>query len=468
MKNYYLAVDIGASSGRHILGCVQNGKIITEEIYRFKNGVKQENGTLVWDTDYLTREVIAGIAKCKEIGKLPKTVAIDTWGVDYVLLDENGKELLPAVSYRDSRTNDVISEVSSLITPKELYQKTGIQKQNFNTIYQLFCDKKAGKLEKAKHFLMMPDYLSYKLTGVMKNEYTNATTTNLVNAETRTWDFEILAKLGFSKEIFCELSAPQMVIGNFTDEIAQKVGFQAQVIYCPSHDTASAVAACPGGENTVYISSGTWSLMGVENDSPNCSEESRLHNFTNEGGYGGKYRYLKNIMGLWMMQSVKKELLENCGEDWSFDDLCRMAKLDSIESVVDCNNTRFLSPPNMMAEIQNHCAQNNQQVPKTAPQFASVIYRSLAFCYAKTKAEIEEITGKQFKSVHIVGGGAKDGYLNDLTAKACGCTVYAGPTEATAIGNLLSQMRADGVFPNIKSARACVFQSFGCQEYKAR
>lgn len=463
-----MAVDIGASSGRHILGCLKNGKIITEEIYRFKNGVKQENGTLVWDTDYLTREVIAGIAKCKEIGKLPKTVAIDTWGVDYVLLDENGKELLPAVSYRDSRTNKVVSEVASLITPKELYQKTGIQKQTFNTIYQLFCDKKAGKLEKAKHFLMMPDYLSYKLTGVMKNEYTNATTTNLVNADTKTWDFDILAKLGFPKEIFYELSAPKTVIGNFTDEIKKQVGFDAKVIYCPSHDTASAVAACPGGENTVYISSGTWSLMGVENDGPNCSEESHLHNFTNEGGYGGKYRYLKNIMGLWMMQSVKKELLENCGEDWSFDDLCRMAKLDSITSMVDCNNPRFLAPQNMMAEIQNYCAQENQQAPKTAPQFASVIYRSLAFCYAKTKAEIEDITGKQFDSVHIVGGGAKDNYLNDLTAKACGCTVYAGPTEATAIGNLLSQMLADGVFPNIKAARACVFQSFGCQEYKVR
>ncbi|MGN0515572.1 FGGY family carbohydrate kinase, partial [Eubacterium sp.] len=260
---YHLAIDIGASSGRHILGYIDNGKLKLEEIYRFENYIKNENGTLVWDIKHLVSSVISGIAKCREIGKIPKTVAIDTWGVDYVLLDKDKREIMPAVSYRDGRTN----AVTDIISQKELYFRTGIQKQSFNTIYQLYCDKQSGKLDSAEYFLMIPDYLSFKLTGVIKNEYTNATTTNLVNAKTKTWDTEILDKLGI-KNIFCDLSLPKMVIGNFTDEIKNQVGFDSTVIYCPSHDTASAVCACPIGDNSVYISSGTWSLIGTENADP--------------------------------------------------------------------------------------------------------------------------------------------------------------------------------------------------------
>ena len=247
MNTYYLAIDIGASSGRHILGHIENGKLCLEEIYRFDNNIKNENGTLVWDIASLFSQVKAGIGKCREIGKLPKTIAIDTWGVDYVLLDEYNKEVLPAVSYRDGRTQESSKAVNNIISQAELYKITGIQKQSFNTIYQLYADKQSGKLQRAKHFLMMPEYLSFKLTGEIRNEYTNATTTNLVNAESKQWDKEILDTLGLPSDIFCELSHPGTVVGNFTDEVKAELGFDSTVILCPSHDTASAVAACPVG-----------------------------------------------------------------------------------------------------------------------------------------------------------------------------------------------------------------------------
>ena len=262
---YYLGIDIGASSGRHILGHLQNGKLELEEVYRFENGMQEENGVLVWDIHNLVTQVKAGIARCKEIGKIPQTVAIDTWGVDYVLLDAEKNELLPAVAYRDSRTEEGAQAVARILPQAELYARTGIQKQNYNTIYQLYCDKCSGKLDKAAHFLMMPDYLSFKLTGVLKNEYTNATTTNLVNAETKEWDTEILDKLGIPTHLFLPLSLPATAVGEFTPAIQQEVGYNATVLLCPSHDTASAVAACPIDDESVYISSGTWSLIGTEN-----------------------------------------------------------------------------------------------------------------------------------------------------------------------------------------------------------
>lgn len=298
MNTYYLAIDIGASSGRHILGYVEDGKLHLEEIYRFENNIKNENGTLVWDVDSLFREVKAGIAQCKKTGKLPKTIAIDTWGVDYVLLDENKMEILPAVSYRDSRTAEAVKEVNETISQAELYSRTGIQKQSFNTIYQLYCDKKSGKLNNAKHFLMMPEYLSFRLTGEIRNEYTEATTSNLVNAESKQWDKYILDALGIPYEIFCPLSLPGTVVGGFTKQVKDEVGFDSKVILCPSHDTASAVAACPIDDESVYISSGTWSLIGTENTYPVLSEKAQRANFANEGGIEYRFRFLKNIMGM--------------------------------------------------------------------------------------------------------------------------------------------------------------------------
>ena len=347
---YHLAIDIGASSGRHILGYIDNGRLKLEEIHRFENYITNQNGTLVWDIEHLVSEVKKGIAKCKEIGKIPCTVAIDTWGVDYVLLDESKQEILPAVSYRDSRTNRVINKVESIISAEELYLKTGIQKQNFNTIYQLYVDYLSGKLDNAKYFLMIPAYLSYKLTGVIKNEYTNATTTGMVNAESKTWDNDIIEDLGLPKHLFGTLDTPCTVIGNFTKEMQDYAGFDSTVIFAPSHDTASAVCACPIDDNSVYISSGTWSLIGVESLNPIVNEKSMAANFANEGGIDYRFRFLKNYMGMWLFQNVKK----NLNNEFSYDDMMRLAMQSKRFEMIDTNAPDFLAPENMINAIRSY------------------------------------------------------------------------------------------------------------------
>ncbi len=429
---YYLAIDIGASSGRHILGSVVDGKLELEEIYRFENGLKKENGTLVWDIESLFSEVKAGIAKCKEIGKIPATVAIDTWGVDYVLLDKNLNEILPAVSYRDSRTEQSSKAVLGIIPQAELYAKTGIQQQNYNTIYQLYADKLSGKLDKAAHFLMMPEYLSFRLTGEIKREYTNASTTNLVNANTKTWDMEIIQKLGLPTEIFEPLSMPGTTVGALKAEIADEIGFNTEVVFCPSHDTASAVAACPIDNESVYISSGTWSLIGAENDYPVLSDEALAANFTNEGGIEYKFRFLKNIMGMWLFQNIRK----NIDKSLTYDEMMHLAEQSTFSELVDPNDQRFLAPDNMIEAVRE--ALLKPELP-LGDVLASV-YNSLAHSYDRAVKEIEKISGKQIKSINIVGGGSRDMYLNKLTSKVTGKKVYIGLMEATATGNLMSQI----------------------------
>jgi len=429
---YSLAIDIGASSGRHILGSIENEKLKLEEIYRFENNIKNLDGTLVWDIESLFNEVKAGIKKCKEIGKIPATIAIDTWGVDYVLLDENKQEIMPVVSYRDSRTEQGALAVSKILPQNVLYSKTGIQKQNYNTIYQLYCDKQSGKLDNAAHFLMIPEYLSFKLTGVIKNEYTNATTTNLVNAVTKTWDNEILNMLGIPQKIFKELSLPCSEVGNLSDEIKSEIGFDAKVIFCPSHDTASAVAACPVDDSSVYISSGTWSLIGTENLQPALSEAALNANFTNEGGIEYRFRFLKNIMGMWLFQSIRR----NLDKKYSYDEMMNMAIESDFKERIDPTDGVFLAPDNMIEAVRNYLGK--PELP--LGDVLSSVYHSLAFSYDKAIKEIEEISGKEIKSIHIVGGGSKDAYLNRLTAEYTGKKVYIGLMEATATGNLISQM----------------------------
>ena len=295
---YCLAIDIGASSGRHILGYTEDGRLKLKEIYRFENYINDIDGALCWDIDHLFKEVKEGLRECKNQGFTPDTVAIDTWGVDYVLLDGDKKEILPAYSYRDSRTVGVPEEIDAIIPREELYALTGIQATNYNSIYQLYCDKKSGRLDKAEHFLMMPEYLSFKLTGEMKNEYTLTTTGGLVNAETKERDEALMDKLGIKKEIFLPLSLPGTRVGNFTDEVKDYVGFDSTVILCASHDTASAVAACDVGDNGFYISSGTWSLIGTENTESVTDIRAMEGGFTNEGGVNYRFRFLKNIMGM--------------------------------------------------------------------------------------------------------------------------------------------------------------------------
>jgi rhamnulokinase len=452
---YYLAIDIGASSGRHILGYIDNGRLKLEEIHRFENYITNQNGTLVWDIEHLVSEVKKGIAKCKEIGKIPCTVAIDTWGVDYVLLDESKQEILPAVSYRDSRTNRVINKVESIISAEELYLKTGIQKQNFNTIYQLYADKLSGRLEDAKHFLMIPAYLSYKLTGIIKNEYTNATTTGMVNADTKQWDYEIIDKLSLPKHLFGTLDTPCTVIGNFTKEMQDYAGFDSTVIFAPSHDTASAVCACPIDDNSVYISSGTWSLIGVESLNPIVNEKSMAANFANEGGIDYRFRFLKNYMGMWLFQNVKK----NLNNEFSYDDMMRLAMQSKRFEMIDTNAPDFLAPENMINAIRSYL--KNESIPIEV--VINSVYHSLAQSYKNAIDEIEKLAGKTIDNIFIVGGGSKDTYLNELTAQYTGKKVVTGLSEATATGNLLSQIMYDKKI-SLAQARDIVKISFDIKE----
>ena len=451
--NYYLAIDIGASSGRHILGYIDNGRLKLEEIHRFENYITNQNSTLVWDIEHLVNEVKEGIAKCKEIGKIPCTVAIDTWGVDYVLLDEDKQEIMPVVSYRDSRTNAVVDEVESLIFPAQLYAKTGIQKQNFNTIYQLYADKKSGRLQNAKYFLMMPEYLSFKLTGVYKNEYTNATTTGLVNAKTKTWDNDILSALDLPSELFGVLNTPSSLVGDLSADIQKAVGFNCAVLFAPSHDTASAVCACPMQDDDLYISSGTWSLIGTEITQPILSDNARKLNFTNEGGIDYRFRFLKNYMGMWLFQNIRR----NLNKSMTYDEMMTLAMNCGEYKYFDVNDRTLVAPDNMINAIGKQiCSDDLGLILNSA-------YHSLAKSYSEAVSEIEAVTGKRFNAIHIVGGGCQDKYLNALTRDYTGKSVTAGPIEATATGNIVSQIMHDKKI-SLAAARDLIKNSFDIKE----
>ncbi len=465
MSNYFLAIDIGASSGRHILGTVENNKIVLEEIYRFWNGMDNIDGSLCWDVDRLFGEILTGMKKCKEIGKIPVSVGIDTWGVDFVLLDKEEKIVGKAVGYRDHRTTGMDQEVYKLISEEDLYARTGIQKAIYNTIYQLMAVKKQHPehLEQAEALLMIPDYFHYKLCGKKVQEYSEATTSQLLNPYTKDWDDELIELLGFPRKIFQKIQMPGTAIGSLTEAVRKEVGYDCQVVLPPTHDTASAVMAIPSNEeNTCYISSGTWSLMGVERNEPDCSKKSKEANFTNEGGYNGKITYLANIMGLWMIQSVRNQL----APDMSYGELCAQASREKISTIVDCQDDSFLSPDDMVEAIKSYCRKTNQQVPETLPELASVIYNSLAKCYGEKLEEIQKLTGVKYDRINIIGGGSNAVYLNQLTAKYTGTAVHAGPGEATAIGNILAQMLQAGVFTSLQEARRSVADSFAVEIYE--
>ena len=465
MSQYYLAVDIGASSGRHMLARIQDGKIELEEIYRFENGMKRVEGKLLWDTEYLFNEIINGMKKCKELNKIPVSMSIDTWAVDYVLLDENDHVLGDSYGYRDHRTDGMDEVVNKVIDEKELYAKTGIQKQIFNTIYQLTAVKENTPelFEKAKTFIMLPDYFQFLLTGNKMCEYTNASTTQLVSPETYQWDKELIESLGLPKDIFLPISMPGTLVGSLKEDIKKEVGFDLDVVLCGSHDTASAVMAVPESTGeSVYISSGTWSLMGIESKKAIINDEARLANFTNEGGYDHRFRFLKNIMGLWMIQSIRHEY----NDAYSFAQLCELAQENKdFPSRVDVNDDKFLSPDNMTQAVQDYCKETGQRVPETIGELAEVVYQSLAICYKKAIHNLEEIAGKTYNSIHIIGGGSNAVYLNQLTASATGKKIYAGPSEASALGNMLAQMIRNEEFTSLQNARICVFDSFDIKKY---
>ena len=481
MGQYYLAIDIGASSGRHILDHVQDGRMVLEEIHRFDNRQIRKNGHDCWDLDNLWQGILDGLKACKALGRIPATVGIDTWAVDFVLLDKGGQRLGEAVAYRDSRTEGMDRVVDALIPPAELYARTGIQKQPFNTIYQLAALKRENpeQLEAAHSLLMIPDYFHYLLTGVQKQEYTNATSTNLVNAAQKTWDRQLLDTLGLPRRLFGPLSMPGTVVGPLKPEIAEAVGFQTAVVLPATHDTGSAFLAVPARDDrAVYLSSGTWSLLGVENEEPITTEESRAQNFTNEGGAWYRFRYLKNIMGLWMIQSIRRELngvdyvtgkeraswtldVQAGERQWGFPDLIAAAEnAADFTAVVDANDEAFLAPDSMIAAVQKACEASGQPVPDTVGRLMQCVYRSLTLCYKNAVGDLSRLTGKTYTSINIVGGGCQDNYLNRMTAAVTGLPVFAGPVEGTAIGNLVIQMIRGGDFADLAAARASIKESF--------
>lgn len=423
--NYYLAIDIGASSGRHIVGWQVDGELKTEEVYRFPNGVTEEDGHLTWDIERLEKEVRAGIdaalAKYQDITSL----SIDTWGVDYVLL-KGDEPVLPCYAYRDIRTESAIPKVHEIIPFEELYARTGIQFQTFNTIYQMYADKLAGRLDSVTGYLMMPEYLMWRLCGGRAHEYTEASTMGLLNAATGKFDLDIIRRLGLPEEIFGELSQPGTVLGEYKG---------IKVVLCPTHDTASAVEGIPMDGDELFLSSGTWSLLGAKLPKAVTSPESMKANFSNEGGVG-YIRYLKNIMGMWMVNNLRDELCP--GEDFAA--IVSGAEQSSYPGLVDVTAQQFMAPESMVSAMNEALAEGGYEEPKVPGDYFRCAYRSLAKCYGESVREIEKLAGRRYNALYIVGGGAKNRYLNRLTEEETGLKIVALPIEATALGNLKSQI----------------------------
>ena len=418
---YYLAIDIGASSGRHIVGWMENGEIQAKEVFRFPNGVHQQDGHLVWDIEGLVRYVKEGIERAKAEYPSIERLSIDTWGVDYVLL-KGDEEVLPVYAYRDSRTEAVIPQVHEKIPFSKLYSHVGCQFQPFNTIYQLYDEKVNGRFDGVTDMLMIPEYLLWKLCGVKAREYTNATTMGMVNAETGEFDMELVETLGYPKHLFPKLSQPGTILGEYEG---------IKVVLCATHDTGSAVEGIPMEGNHPYISSGTWSLLGVKTPKPITDAGSEKANYSNEGGVGYN-RYQKNIMGMWLVNELQRELCP----DTKFPEIVKMAQESACDALIDANAQEFLAPKSMKAAFDVATG----SACKCVGDYFRCAYRSLAVSYKQAIDELEANTGKTYEKLYIVGGGAKNAFLNGLTEAATGKEVVALPIEATALGNLKIQM----------------------------
>ena len=428
----YLAVDIGASSGRHIVGWMENGEMKTDEVYRFPNGVIEQDGHLIWDTAALTEHVIEGVARALAAYADIASMSIDTWGVDYVLF-KGDEEVMPCYAYRDGRTEAVIPKLHEVVPFETLYAHTGCQFQPFNTIYQLYDDLLAGRLEGVTGMLMMPEYLMYKLTGVMAREYTNATTMGMIDAKTGGFDLEIADALGLPRALFPALSQPGTVLGPLRADVAARVGGNLTVVLCATHDTGSAVEGIPMEGSEPYISSGTWSLLGVKTERPITDAGSMAANYSNEGGVGYN-RYQKNIMGMWLVNCLQKELCP----DMPFPQIVKAAEASACDVLVDANAPEFLAPKSMKAAFDEATGGALDDVG----DYFRCAYRSLAMSYRQAIEELERNTGRTYEKLYIVGGGAKNTFLNALTQEATGKQVIALPIEATALGNLSIQAKA--------------------------
>ncbi|MCY1719215.1 rhamnulokinase [Prolixibacteraceae bacterium Z1-6] len=463
-KNKFLAFDLGASSGRAILGTLENGKLELTEVHRFKNQMIRIHGSYYWNIYSLFDELKTGLKKCiTELNIQPDSIGIDTWGVDYSLVSASGQLVGLPFAYRDHRTDTAIEEFFSVLSKKETYLLSGIQFMQFNTLFQLYASKKEkhSRLNIAESLLFTPDTLNYLFTGVKKNEYTIASTSQLLKPGKAEWEKKLFKAANISEDLVGEIVQPGTSVGNILDEIQDDTGSkQIPCIAVASHDTASAIASVPtDGGNWAYLSSGTWSLLGIESPEPMVSEETLAMNFTNEGGVEGTTRFLKNIMGMWLIQECKRNWDEEKVMEWQeIVDLSMEAK--HFKCFINPDNSVFLNPGNMPKAIQEYCRETNQPVPETKGEIARCIYDSLVLKYKFTIKQIESVTGKQIDKLHIIGGGANNKMMNQLTADAIGIPVFAGPTEATAIGNLMMQAKAAGTVRSLAEIRDVIKNSF--------
>ncbi|MRI31512.1 rhamnulokinase [Endozoicomonas sp. OPT23] len=450
------AVDLGASSGRLIVGWLEEGLPVIREVHRFENALVNKNGHDCWDLEGLYQNIRIGLEKTVRGYGTPKSVSVDSWAVDFVLVDKEGELVCPPVAYRDSRTEGYLDKLSD----KEkagVYRRTAIQFLPFNTLYQLqaISDQNPEWLEDADCFLMIPDYLNYRLSGVRSSEYTNASTTQLLHAANADWDDELLYMAKAPTRLFPKPQLPGTNLGLVTDSIATVTG-RTSVILAPSHDTAASVAASPlAGENSFFLSSGTWSLMGFESDDYFNDEQALGFNITSEGGINRRFRVLKNIMGLWLIQRVSKELT-----DTDFSQLVEAAEgAMPFRSLINPNDDRFLNPASMIAEIQSYCRETGQPVPETEGQLARCIFESLAFLYARVAQELATVRGIMPDSINVFGGGCQNELLNQMCADACNLQVVAGPVEASSLGNLINQWITHGQLESLEAARSAIAKS---------
>lgn len=458
MIMHYAAIDIGASSGRLLLGSLTDEKKFhIDEIHRFPNGITEIDNSFFWDIDALFKEIVTGLQKLAAQGITECIIGIDTWGVDYVLIDKDGKRLAKPYAYRDKRTDDAIERFNKLMPLSKLYSKTGIQILNINSLFQLISHD-PEELKKADKILLIPDYLNYCLTGTAFSEMTNTSTAQLLNLETRDFDNDLLELLGLKRSQFGKLVAPSSHIGTLSEEICKEYSLPSYtVVNAASHDTASAIVGVPAKDKDfAYLSSGTWSLLGIETNKPINSSMAFDYNFTNEWGAENTFRVLKNIMGLWIIQEVRRSL----DNSHTFAEIVIQAeKVEPFSYILDCNDKRFLNPDNMIEAIQSYCRESGQPVPESVGELGRAVFDSLALIYRKAFEESIEISGKELTALHIVGGGSQNALLCQLTADLLNRPVYAGPIESTAIGNLITQMIATGEISNVKEGREVVAAS---------
>ncbi len=465
-----LAFDLGASSGRAMLGSYDGEKIQMEEIHRFSNDTVTVNGTFYWDTLRLFFEIKQGISLAMQKGGFD-AIGIDTWGVDYGMIDKNGRLLSSGVHYRDARTEGIAEQAWKTVSKEEIYSRAGLQYMRFNTLYQLYYMKnhEPELFALCDKILLTPDLFAYFLTGEKRIEMTNASTTNMLDAKTKEWDYELCEKLGIPTHILPQIIAPGEVYGNLSPEICEELGCPSvPVIASATHDTASAVVATPAQtDDFVYISCGTWSLFGIESDTPILTEEAMQSNFTNETGYNKTTRFLKNIMGLWVIQESRRQWIREGQQNVTYAVLEQDAlACEPFKCFIDCDDPSFEAPGNVPKRIQEFCQRTGQYVPQTRGEIMRCIYQSLAMKYRYTFEALKELRGRDFGSINVIGGGTKDNFLCQLTANATGVPVSAGPGEATVMGNIAVQLMSLGEIKNLKHAREVVTASTNLITYQ--